>query len=298
MLCRKPYLLGGTVPFGCGQCLPCRINRRRLWSWRMFLESQMHPSSSFVTLTYSQENLPSNSSLVPKHVTDWLKRLRFALAPRTVRYFLCGEYGDLTWRPHYHVCLFGAGIEDSNSIQKAWPHGFVATCEFNVTTAQYVAGYVVKKLTSKDDPRLQGRHPEFARMSRRPGIGAAAMRTLAHSGIFTPAGIQEFQKVGDVPHQLKMGRQSIPLGRYLRRVLRDEVGMPDSYVQQLKEWFVAEKKAELLALRLNSASDAPYEVLGVKYPSVSVLKALEEANAGRIASVETRSKIFNSRRVL
>lgn len=298
MLCRKPYLLGGTVPFGCGQCLPCRINRRRLWSWRMFLESLTAKDSCFVTLTYSPEKLPTNGSLVPSHVRDWLKRLRHHVSPDTVRFFLVGEYGDQSERPHYHAALFGVGVPHATLIQKTWGFGFVHVAEFNQLTSQYIAGYVVKKMTGPSDPRLRGRHPEFARMSRRPGIGAPGMAIVGEQ-LFGPAGVAEFQKTGDVPHKLMMGRKSIPLGRYLRRVLREAIGMPDSHVQQLKEAFLLEKSAEVFALRVGSEAPQFYEVHGLKIPKIKgVREALEEANAGRIASVETRSKIFNSRRVL
>ncbi len=174
MLCKRPFVKGGTVPFGCGQCLPCRLNRRRVWTARQVLESFMHDESVFVTLTYDEEHVHPDGHLVPDHVTRWLKRFRKAIYPLKVRYFLCGEYGDTSWRPHYHLSLFGVGRWCEELIEETWPYGFVQVGDFNEQTAQYVAGYVVKKLTNEDHHALDGRPPEYARQSRRPGLDADA----------------------------------------------------------------------------------------------------------------------------
>ena len=112
MVCKKPFTRG-VEAYGCGQCLPCRVNRRRIWTHRVLLEAIKSSESSFITLTYDDENLPENGSLCPSHVRDWLKRIRKKVEPRKLRYFLVGEYGDETKRPHYHVALFGVGVSVS-----------------------------------------------------------------------------------------------------------------------------------------------------------------------------------------
>lgn len=266
----------------------------------MVLESLVHQESSFVTLTYAPENLPRDGSLVPSDLRNWLKRLRKSLYPTKVRFFACGEYGDQTERPHYHAALFGVGQFHESVINKAWGLGFTMTAEFNQHTAQYIAGYVIKKMTQSDDFRLKGRHPEFSRMSNRPGIGAPAMAVIAEQ-LFTPAGVAEFQRTGDVPRSLLIGGRQIPLGKYLRRVLRDAIGMDDSWKGKLTEAFFAEKQSEMLALlgvkELDSGSTAGtlYKALGTKGPLASLIK---ERDQGKIWSVEARSKIVKKGKTL
>lgn len=274
----------GTVPFGCGQCVPCRVNRRRLWSWRMFFESLCHDESAFLTLTYDERHLPPGGNLVPKDLQDWLKRFRRALEPRRLRFFAVGEYGDQTFRPHYHASLFGVGPWAQRLVEQTWGKGHVLLAEFNQTTAQYVAGYVVKKMTSVGDPRLVGRVPEFARMSLRPGIGAEAMKVIAEQ-LGTDAGLEEMmRRCGDVPSQLLVGRRKVPLGRYLRAKLREEVGMPAHVKQRITDAWSQERSLEVLALFKNSTA-------------VDARSAVVEASLGRIQSVEARSKI-RARRTL
>ena len=69
MLCRKPFSKKGAQ-FGCGQCMACRINRRRIWTHRIMLEALVSPSASFLTLTYNKENLPDGGTLAPPY-RDW-----------------------------------------------------------------------------------------------------------------------------------------------------------------------------------------------------------------------------------
>lgn len=82
-----------------------------------------------------------------------------------------------------------------------------------IKSANYIAGYVTKKMTHASDIRLGGRHPEFARMSLRPGIGAHAMHDVASE-------ILRYGLKGDVPCGLRHGASVHPLGKYLRRYLR------------------------------------------------------------------------------
>lgn len=199
----------------------CRIDRRRVWVHRMCLEALCHPESAFVTLTYDQEHLPHAGSLIPRDLQLWLKRLRKQVGP--VRFFGVGEYGDQTWRPHYHAAVFGIGRGHSDLVRETWGQGHTLVGDLTLHSASYVAGYVTKKMTGKDDERLGGRHPEFARMSLRPGIGALSIQRLA-AALDGPAGRADIQHTGDVPGVLRTGGKLMPLGRYLRSKLRGELG--------------------------------------------------------------------------
>lgn len=213
----------------------------------MMLEAMQHEKSAFVTLTYNDEHLPSDGSLSPETLQLWLKRFRRAIAPVQVRYFAVGEYGDKTQRPHYHLALFGypwcTGGRRINGecqclpcsvVRETWGFGHVLVGELSVRSAQYITGYVAKKFTRPDDPRLQGRKPEFARMSLKPGIGAAAIPDVASEMMR----LKLEEKLDDVPVGLRHGASVLPLGRYLRRQLRKQVGLdekaPESVLEALR----------------------------------------------------------------
>lgn len=279
--------MAGRIPYGCGQCLACRIQRRRIWQWRQYLESLCHDENTFVTLTYDQEHLPADGSLCPEHLRLFLHSLRSRLRPLgvKVRYFGVGEYGEETIRPHYHLSLFGVGVVHSALVDASWGRGFVQVAEFNETTAQYVAGYVVKKLSDFRSGSLSGLFPEFARMSLRPGIGAPAMRIVAES-LQSSDGKLYLRSQGDVPYRLKIGKRHFPLGRYLRQVLRKEVGLTDEEVQKVKDKFSLEKSMEMWALL--EASDT----------AETITQAYQESIVQKVRNMEARSKVYKQRRTL
>lgn len=263
MICRNPFM-AGTIPFGCGQCLPCRINRRRQWAWRQFFESLMHKENSFVTLTYSDEFLPKDGGLEPRELQLFIKRLRKRISPRKIRFYACGEYGDKNARPHYHLSLFGLSgysvvscgderMSGAQAITGAWAKdgraiGAVDIKPFEVGTAQYVAGYIADKLKKDKDDRLVGLRPEFARMSNRPGIGGDAMRLLADQLVKDGHGMALIEETGDVPGTLKLGKREIPLSRFLIRKLREAVGFTDEYVREVKAKVSYDRSIELQTL--------------------------------------------------
>lgn len=121
-------------------------------------------------------------------------------------------------------------------MQSTWPYGGIDLGELNEKSAQYIAGYVVKKLTGKDDMRLDGRYPEFARMSLRPGIGAGVMDDLA--SVLLQYDSEELE---DVPTVLRHGgMKMMPLGRYLRKRLRVRMDRDEKTPQVVQEARAAE----------------------------------------------------------
>lgn len=184
-----------TVP--CGQCIGCRLERSRQWAVRMMHEASQHERNSFVTLTYSPENLPPYGSLRKADFQKFMKRLRKRFAPQRVRFFHAGEYGEGLGRPHYHACLFGLGFPDAEPstvrgghpvwrsaiLSDLWGLGLAEGGSVTFESAAYVARYVCKKVTGRGaadhyaavDPEsgeVVEVEPEYATMSRRPGIGA------------------------------------------------------------------------------------------------------------------------------
>lgn len=247
MNCRKPFR-----DFGCGQCIPCRISKRRVWTYRIMLESLLHSDNCFATLTYEDSNVPTGNTLNPRHLQLFLKRLRLALSEFgiSIRYYSVGEYGDETQRPHYHLAIFGLPPTATELVLKAWGKGHIMLGDLSIESAQYIAGYVTKKMTSWHDPRLNGRHPEFARMSLKPGIGAGAIKDISASLLSTDAGFRMLVALNDVPHALNYGSKMMPLGRYLKGKLRHETGM----LQDLSNYHLDKWKREIDLVRANKDS--------------------------------------------
>ena len=153
---------GKFVILPCGQCYACRIAKSREWASRCVMESKLHKENCFITLTYNDEHLPSDMSLQKDDFTKFIKRLRKNTGEK-IRYYACGEYGDLYQRPHFHACLFGYRPDDlvlfsvrsgvnlytSSTLEKAWQYrGFVTVGDVTYYSAAYGARYVLKKTTS------------------------------------------------------------------------------------------------------------------------------------------------------
>jgi len=174
----------------CGRCLHCLLERSRQWAVRCEKELLMHEKSCFLTLTYRTEELVygfEKPTLYPRHLQLFLKRLRKKYG-KGIRFFACGEYGERNGRPHYHAIIFGHDFADktlcgssrdnnyynSSSLNDIWSHGDCIIGDATFESAAYVARYVVEKKYGQNAGyyRLNSLHPEFVRMSRRPGIGA------------------------------------------------------------------------------------------------------------------------------
>lgn len=182
---KEPVLSNGQVivysnfkEIPCGKCVGCRLEYSRQWANRILLESKYHTDNYFITLTYNDEHLPTrlydnkitgeinaiSHPLVKEDVTKFIKRLRRKLDyygyDSHFKYYLCGEYGDKSARPHYHICLMGCRLDDltfyksselgfnyynSKFLDSCWTDSTYSHKEFNDETNQFVGqkGYIV-----------------------------------------------------------------------------------------------------------------------------------------------------------
>lgn len=186
---------GVPIKLPCGQCVGCRLERSRQWAMRCLHEKRLHRDNCFVTLTYDEEHLPVGGTLVKRDLQLFMKRLRNERG-KGVRFYACGEYGDINRRPHYHAILFNVAFPDRRHFQTSkaghrldvskelaaiWGNGHCLIGDVTFDSAAYVARYVMKKVTGDraashydvvdGDGVVHARLPEFTLMSRRPGIG-------------------------------------------------------------------------------------------------------------------------------
>lgn len=212
------------VDLPCSQCRGCRLEKSRQWAMRCQHEASLWERNCFLTLTYSPEDLPEYGKLKKDDLQKFFKKLRKRYCryytdedgnrkcENPIRYYACGEYGDESDRPHYHVILFNFDFEDkefwkttatgdrlyiSSTLESIWGHGFCVLGDVTFESAAYVARYVMKKQTkpSAKDEKVRAKQEaayakaylracpetgeaiwlpeEFCVMSRRPGIGRA-----------------------------------------------------------------------------------------------------------------------------
>lgn len=186
----------------CGQCTGCRLDHSREWANRCMMELQDHEESWFITLTYDDEHVPKSesfdrdtgeireaSTLIKKDFQDFMKRLRKNYKyDNKIRYYMAGEYGSVTKRPHYHAIIFGLHLDDlqvysqspdgfvyynSEFLASAWQYkGFAVAAKVTWETCAYTARYIMKKLNGPASSVYEewNIQPEFTLMSRRPGI--------------------------------------------------------------------------------------------------------------------------------
>ncbi len=171
----------------CGTCIGCRLERARQWAVRCEHESKLYVDNCFITCTYDDEHLPKNGSLDPRHWVLFMKRLRKHFEPIKIRFFHCGEYGDVTARPHHHSILFnldfpdrvylkigqgGSRLYKSELLNKLWGYGQCTIGDCTFESAGYIARYSMKKLHGQFVINsYHGLYPEYLTMSRKPGIG-------------------------------------------------------------------------------------------------------------------------------
>ena len=175
----NPVLMD-PIPIPCGECYACLMDKAAEMATRAVLESQYHKHSYFVTLTYRDSCLPiskftGEAILIKEEFDLWVKRLRSVIDCRVLG---CGEYGDVTGRPHFHAIIYtdddlqlsqvGVNVFKSKVLEYTWRFGISECSIADAGCMSYVSGYVLKKCKqiADDDP-----HQPFRYLPRRPGLG-------------------------------------------------------------------------------------------------------------------------------
>lgn len=138
------------------------------------------------------------------------------------------------------MVVFGLGMESANYLKTQWTLGHVNTRPFIMERAAYVARYTQKKSLWPYKPQ-DGRAPEFATMSLKPGLGRGALLKVAatlkrhkpwqtdgFSGAIPLGNNTESLWSHGVPESIRQNGKIYPLGSYLINELAHLVGVPTS----------------------------------------------------------------------
>jgi len=181
------------IELPCGGCIGCRLEHSRQWAVRCMHEASLHDQNCFLTLTYDDDHLPEDGSLSRTAFPSFMKRLRKAFPAKRIGYYHVGEYGETTFRPHYHALLFGFMFPDmvrykgegertlytSQTLDRLWGLGECKIGALTFESAAYVARYTMKKQRGQQTYRRRNVRtgevhdlvPEFSTMSLKPALG-------------------------------------------------------------------------------------------------------------------------------
>lgn len=251
----KPELFQNIKQIPCGKCIGCRIDYSRDWADRMTYHSFGKENSSyFITLTYDDDHLSKLDhspiydiySLSKDDMTDFIKSLRNHFRSSELDFYYSSEYGDSSFRPHYHLIIYNLPLDDlefwkldnegqaiytSELIHRLWKKGLCSVQSFAWLNAAYTASYVEKKRDGRLAAEYQalGILPEFCRMSRRPGL-AYDFYINNYSTIWENNGFPVDRTVN------KCGKLGIP--RYFQKLAKKGHDQDGNYLglKEFKRW--------------------------------------------------------------
>lgn len=149
------------------------MNKRKSWAFRLSVEARYSLASYFITLTYDE--LHCDGNVHKEDIQKFFKRYR-KIYKGDFKYFLCAEYGERTYRPHYHLHLFfkdAVQIGDVyDDVSKAWKLDGkkIGNVDIGITESGSIWYTTKNHITKNDVP--DGLNPCFNLMSKRPAIGS------------------------------------------------------------------------------------------------------------------------------
>lgn len=221
MTCISPiYIPSRREWVPCGKCNFCLKTRRAGWAFRLHQQLKVSSSADFITLTYAPEFVTQEISthlynLEPSHVTDFMRKVRkvdskirgqkkWKKNRRTkstsrIKYYTVGEYGELLFRPHYHIIMFNLHPTLLPRLQEIWGKGTVHRGNVEMASIHYVTGYVINNQMVSEDVRTF----PFARMSKGLGINYCTPQMVRHHKRTKQNFVRSNGVVGPLPRYFK-----------------------------------------------------------------------------------------------
>lgn len=138
----------------CGKCPNCLRRKSQEWTSRILKEKENFNFCYFITLTYDDEHL---KDINKRDLQLFLKRYRKALNSE-LKYYITGEYGEITKRSHYHAIflqnkpitdlnIYGNNLFISEAFNSLWKNGnCLISKQVNESSIKYTIAYTLKKL--------------------------------------------------------------------------------------------------------------------------------------------------------
>jgi len=153
---------------------------RNQWAIRLEQELKHSKEAYFVTLTYHDDYIPLGDKNIPSLSKIDAKKLIKSLRKRTkkkgIKYFLVGEYGEKSFRPHYHVLLFNTGMSalaTQKYLLESWQKGQIDIGTVTEASIRYCTKYMIQQYDVSEWVE-----PPFRLMSNGIGKGYIESRTL------------------------------------------------------------------------------------------------------------------------
>ena len=182
------------IDVACRQCWRCRANRVNDYVARCMAEASTSQASLCLTLTYAPRADLADKIITPEHFQKFIRSLRDD--HHLVRYLVCGEYGELRARAHFHCVLFfkhGSPLPQiphkENHTYKHWPHGHVyADWDQDEKAIRYVCKYLLDFMPDRHWFSLSKKPPLGDQFLEQKARQAAALRVFPNSWNWLPPG--------------------------------------------------------------------------------------------------------------
>ena len=133
LMCLSPVYLRESKTFvPCGKCGECLKERGSEWRFRLMYQCKLSKLALWCTFTYADANSLSkdHAQTLLRSFDDVFKPVRRIGGKRIrvhsiiMKYYLIGEYGTHTYRPHYHEQTDTLRTKEKDSIDKIFRRMF------------------------------------------------------------------------------------------------------------------------------------------------------------------------------
>lgn len=206
MECFSPIRLkqkGNFQDVPCSKCKACKINYRNGWINRAYVETRYSKTQAFSTLTVAEEYLQFKEYLneetgeiqvlqtvTKERLQAFIKKIRQADKRNHKKHPLewtqkqhpsknlgVGEYGEITFRQHYHLLSWNLHPKTIKQLEEMWIYGSVDLGRIESGSIAYVVSHQMME-------HKEGMHPEqkpFSLKSNNIGSQYLAIHKKSHA---------------------------------------------------------------------------------------------------------------------